>query len=439
MSVLTGTVLDTGNSRAPGLHADIRIVPGACPGPHPIDRDRSLDWAAVLVVDDNEANVALLERLLRRMGVGQVIGLTDPRRVVEHYQRFGADVVLVDLHMPHLDGLEVMQALGQVIPPDSFTPVVVLTADATGTARQAALEAGAQDFLTKPFEHTEVVLRVRNLLQTRALHEALRRHTAELEVELAERAEKERRAAEQTAERRQRVQAVLDAGTLHMVFQPIFNLGTGAVGGVEALARFPGSPPRPPNEWFDEATRAGLGPDLELAAVQAAVAQTDRLPPGVYLSLNVSPDTVLDDRIHAILGPDAERIVLELTEHAAVERYGTLLDALRPLRDRGIRVAIDDAGAGYASLRHILQVQPEIIKLDIGLTSGIHLDPARRALAASLVAFAEQTGAAIVAEGIELQEELDTLRSLGVGYGQGFHLARPGPLPVGELAVVTAG
>lgn len=427
------------NSSEPGLRSDIQIVPGASRGPYPAHGGHSLDWAAVLVVDDNEANVALLERLLGRMGVGHVIGVTDPRRAVDHYQRSGADLVLVDLHMPHLDGLAVMKALDEVIPADSFTPVVVLTADVTGAARETALHAGATDFLTKPFDHTEVVLRVRNLLQTRALHVALHRHTAELEAELAERAEKEQRAAQQQEDRRQRVQGVLDAGTYHMVFQPIFDLGSGAIAGVEALARFPGAPARPPNEWFDEAARVGLGPDLELAAIEAALAQADGLPMGVYLSLNISPDTILDDRMHAVLGTDAGRIVLELTEHAAVDAYDTLLDALRPLRDRGVRVAIDDAGAGYASLRHILQMQPDIIKLDIGLTSGIHLDPARRALSASLVAFAGQTGAAIVAEGIELQEELETLCRLGVGYGQGFHLARPGPLPAAELAVVTAG
>jgi EAL domain-containing protein (putative c-di-GMP-specific phosphodiesterase class I) len=125
--------------------------------------------------------------------------------------------------------------------------------------------------------------------------------------------------------------------------------------------------------------------------------------------------------------------VLELTEHASVGNYGRLADALDPLRVRGVRVAVDDAGAGFASFRHILNLNPDIIKLDMALTRGIQADPVRRALASALVTFARELHAVIVAEGIETEAELKALRSLGVGYGQGFFLARPGSLPLGRI------
>jgi EAL domain-containing protein (putative c-di-GMP-specific phosphodiesterase class I) len=113
-----------------------------------------------------------------------------------------------------------------------------------------------------------------------------------------------------------------------------------------------------------------------------------------------------------------------------VEDYDALVRALDGLRSQGVRVAVDDTGAGYAGLAHILRLRPDIIKLDIDLTRGIDADPVRRALAASLVAFGGDIGATITAEGIETGEELEALRTLGVTCGQGYYLARPGPLPL---------
>lgn len=388
-----------------------------------------LGSAVVLVVDDQEANVALLKRVLARLGIGKVVALTDSRQTVAHYQLLEPDLILLDLHMPHMDGLAVLEALAEVVPADEFLPVVVLTADVTDEAKQAALVAGATDFLTKPFDHTEVILRVRNLLATRAAHLELRRHTATLEAQLAERADRERREADAAAARIRRVRTVLNTSAITMAFQPIVDLATGITVGFEALARFPGSPPRPPNEWFAEAAAAGLGQELELLAIRLALAQLDRIPSLAYLSLNVSPETVVRPELRELLTPHAERIVLELTEHVTFEPYEALLTALKDLRRRGIRIAVDDAGAGYASLRHILCIRPEIIKLDIALTRGICADPARRALTASLVNFGAETGAAIVAEGIETDADLGSLRRLGVRCGQGYQLARPGPLP----------
>jgi PAS domain S-box-containing protein len=242
-------------------------------------------------------------------------------------------------------------------------------------------------------------------------------------------------ASQERRNRRARIQQVLDGGGPTMVFQPIVELATGKPVGAEALARFPVHQPRRPDEWFADAADVGLGVELELSAVRAALSQLDSLPAGTYLSLNAGPDTVLSPALHQLLrSAPADRIVLELTEHTGVADYTALTDALDALRCRGVRLAVDDAGTGFSSLQHILNVKPDIIKLDRGLIENIDTDPARRALAGSLMTFANEIGAQVVAEGIETAREQTVLRRLGVRYGQGFYLGRPGPLPLADEA-----
>jgi EAL domain-containing protein (putative c-di-GMP-specific phosphodiesterase class I) len=166
------------------------------------------------------------------------------------------------------------------------------------------------------------------------------------------------------------------------------------------------------------------------------LAQVDDLPDGTYLAVNVSPDTAASPAFAEVCrSAPAEHLVIELTEHAPVADYPELTRALAGLRESGVRLAIDDAGAGFASLRHVLRLRPDIIKLDLALTRGIDTDPVRQALATALISFAGEVGAVIVAEGVESRWEADALRKLGVEFGQGWFVARPGPLPV----LVTAG
>jgi EAL domain-containing protein (putative c-di-GMP-specific phosphodiesterase class I) len=225
---------------------------------------------------------------------------------------------------------------------------------------------------------------------------------------------------------RERIEQVLAPGGFSMVFQPIIDLDEGNCVGFEALARFPFEPIRPPDLWFEEAHAIGLGVDLELAAVDLALHLQRELPSDVHLAVNVGPATMMNA---ALLGSlrdaDAQRLVIELTEHAEIGDYASLTQALSAVRSTGARLAIDDTGAGVSSLAHILKLAPDFIKLDRALTTGIDRDPVRRALASSLVRFADETGPLIVAEGIETTGELAMLQSLGIRYGQGFYLGRP--------------
>ncbi len=224
-----------------------------------------------------------------------------------------------------------------------------------------------------------------------------------------------------------RIDAAIAAGQPSIVYQPIHRLSDGGAAGVEALARFPDCDQRPPSDWFNEAAALGIGLELELAAVRAALLGLAYLPGDIYCAINVAPETVLSGALIAILADaPAGRIVLEVTEHAAVESYASLREALAPLRSR-IRVAVDDVGAGYAGLKHILDLEPDILKLDMSLTRDVHVDPARRALIAAMVDFAGDIGCRIVAEGVECAQEAKVLANLGVDYAQGWHYSRPMP------------
>jgi diguanylate cyclase (GGDEF)-like protein len=229
------------------------------------------------------------------------------------------------------------------------------------------------------------------------------------------------------AQRREAILEVLHAPqTISTVFQPIVSLADGRTVGFESLSRFRAEPQRPPDRWIAEAHAVGLGLEIEVECVRRAMALRHTLPDSTYLSVNMSPDAILAPEMEDALGDgDLAGLVIEITEHEAVGDYARLSSRLADYRGRGALVAIDDAGAGHASMRHVTQLNPDYIKIDRSLIHDIHLDHAKRALVRSMVTLEKELGAAIVAEGIESAEELGTLRSLGVPFGQGYLLARP--------------
>ena len=228
---------------------------------------------------------------------------------------------------------------------------------------------------------------------------------------------------------RERIERALGPNGVSLAFQPVVTLEDGQCVGVEALARFPGEPIRAPHHWFAEAHSVGMGVELEIAAVRIALSRQPELPPDIFLAVNVGPLTITSPVLPEMLAQaDTRRLVIELTEHAEIGDYAAVTEAISAVRSTGARLAIDDTGAGISSLAHILKLNPDFIKLDRALTTGVDRDPVRRALASSLVGFAKETGAIIVAEGIETAAELEILRGLGIRYGQGFHLGRPSAL-----------
>lgn len=268
------------------------------------------------------------------------------------------------------------------------------------------------------------------------LADKLREFQHEIEANFAadrERAAREEELAGANRARREelagRIRRLIGGEGLEVALQPIVDLASGEIVGAEALARFRDADGRtiPTENCFLDAHALGLGTELELAAVRLALASHDRLPEGIYLALNASPTLLAgDDLIGLLAAHDRRPLVVELTEHQAVEDYFSLVRSLDELRTHGIRVAIDDVGSGFSSFRHVTRVNPEILKLDRSLVCGIDDDPVRQSLAAAIVAFAADVGAVVVSEGIESESELSCLRELAVGLGQGFFLGRPG-------------
>jgi EAL domain-containing protein (putative c-di-GMP-specific phosphodiesterase class I)/DNA-binding response OmpR family regulator len=551
----------------------------------------------IYIADDQPANVALLEAVLRRAGYQSVTTFGDGAALLAGIGQGEPDLILLDLQMPVVDGFAVLQELrAGTAERHGYLPVVVLTADGTVASRDQALASGAHDYLTKPFDQTEVLLRVHNLLETRRLHQELRVHNRELknqvdstaqlladrEQEWAEQAAalshlEELGSAEATAQAicdelsrmsgltsalvvaldaagqavplardvsvdvRVRVNSPLPAGlttgwaervgagpwvgpwqagfgetlrrvtgdlptamaiiplrtsaamlgaivvcteavdgitflarrlpvlesfgavasallapgilarqrrgevrgelehvlrveAFQPVFQPIVELDTGRTVGYEALTRF--NDGTRPDRRFADADAVGLGLDLEEACLRAAIAASRHLPADAWLSLNASPDLLLERRrLRQCLVAAPRPIVLEVTEHVAIEDYPAFRAAVAAVGP-DIRVSVDDAGAGFASFRHILELHPDFVKLDIALVRDIDVDNVRQALVAGIVYFARKSGCLLIAEGIETTGERDLLRSLGVDLGQGYLLGRPAP--IGERLVTGA-
>jgi EAL domain-containing protein (putative c-di-GMP-specific phosphodiesterase class I)/DNA-binding NarL/FixJ family response regulator len=205
--------------------------------------------------------------------------------------------------------------------------------------------------------------------------------------------------------------------------QPIIRLASGATVAVEALTRFADG--SPPESKFAEAATLGLGPTLERVVLAAALESATSLPAGVALSLNLSADVLQHEPALPKLFASTDRsLIVELTEHEPIDDYDAVRSALKRLGS-GVKLAIDDAGSGFASLRHIFALQPDYVKLDIEWVHGIDRDPVRRALVSGLVYFGSETGCELIAEGIETDEELAALRGLGIQLGQGYLLGGP--------------
>jgi EAL domain-containing protein (putative c-di-GMP-specific phosphodiesterase class I) len=236
------------------------------------------------------------------------------------------------------------------------------------------------------------------------------------------------------AEKMERIKSTLQSAEPSIVYQPWYRLADMQIAGAEALSRFKSEPRRTPDVWFAEAADVGLQADLEVAAIRNAISGYKSVwrANALQLGVNSSPQTIIDrDLMREFEGLPADKVILEITEHVHVENYGPLLEALKPLRERGIKIAIDDAGSGYASMRHVLNIAPDFIKLDVSLTRNIDSDRMRRALASALIEFGQQTNCRIVAEGVETSSEMETLRELGAHKAQGYFLSHP--LPLGEF------
>ncbi len=394
--------------------------------------DRHTRPIRVLVAEDNPVVQELLRTVFTEDDDFEPVGIaSDADEAVAMARESNPDVALLDVRMPGGGGPQAARGIARICP---STRIVALSSAEDSESVHAMMNASAVGYVTKDMPMTEILSAIRrcadgsSIFAPTVTHDVVRQIT-----NLSRRATADRAARE---ERSRRVAQLCRPGSIEPVFQPIRNLSSGDTVMIEALSRFPGEQELSPGECFVEAACVGLGVELDLAAIEAALRELRRAgDEHATLSLNVLPQTLVSPRLASLLaGIDPARVVLELTEHAEMTDYEGARQVIAELRDRGMRLAIDDAGSGFASLRHILDLMPDMIKLDILLVRDIGHDKPRHALASGLVSFAHEIDAEIIAEGIESESELDTLRDLGAGMGQGFYLGRPAPLRDLQLA-----
>ncbi len=378
----------------------------------------------ILIADDEPALRGALADLLAHEDSLVLVGeAADADQAIELAVSSRPDVAIVDVSMPAGGGPRAAREIIRVSP---ATRVIALSAFEDRPTMLEMLRAGAVGYLVKGTAGEDLLGSIAKVFDGGA---SLSAEVVNGVVhELSSQLRREEIEHQQLAARRGEINRFLSGSGVTMVYQPIVDLRSLAIVGSEALARFHSLPLRPPNEWFAAAVELELGVQLEMMAIESAMRGLPHLPAGAYLSVNCSPRAALSPELAALVDGNASRMVVEITEHEAIADYAVLAAALEGLREDGIRIAIDDAGAGFASLRHTLLLRPDIVKVDTSLTRNIDRDRAKRALTSALVSFGEEMGIAIVAEGIETREELDELIALGVPFGQGFYLAEPAPL-----------
>jgi EAL domain-containing protein (putative c-di-GMP-specific phosphodiesterase class I) len=376
----------------------------------------------VLIADDDPEVLELLTRVIDDDPSMEVVAsASGADEAIDLATQHRPDVAVLDVRMPGGGGPRAARAIRRQSPD---TDIVAFSTFEAPESVVGMLEAGACGYVSKS-DAPEIARAIRRCREGEtALSARIRDRVAE---SLAGKVG--RTTGTPVGSRRERIFRFIDGEDLDIVFQPIVDLHDGTIVAVEALSRFMTPSPRSPDAWFREAREVGLGVELEIAAARLALRALPRLPWSVSLSLNFSPAALASDEFTALMGHHpVDRLVVEVTEQTDGS-VAMLQDALAPWRWGGLLVAVDDTGAGYSTLGRIVQLQPDLIKLDIALTRGVETDPGRQVLIEKLQEYATSVGATLVAEGVETDDQIVRLRALGVRLGQGFRLGRPGPLP----------
>jgi len=379
----------------------------------------------VLIADDQDFLAAGKVAALDSLGEFELVGVAgSPLEAGGLAAITQPDVALVDVDLQ--GGAEV--ALDEILSASPATRVLACSGLSDHDAVTGMLRAGASGSVVRDAPAEKLAAALRGVPVGGRPNREVNGHG--LLNDLLEQVRETNLARVDRERKRGRIQSLMEHGGLEIAFQPIVDLDSRAVVGHEALSRVAPSPERGPAQWFAEAHDVGLGVELELFAIRMACERSRMLPKDTFMAVNVSPVTAeRPDLLELLDCAHVDHVVLEVTEHAPVEDYPRFRVAIGRMREHGARLAIDDAGAGFASLRHILELDAELIKLDGSLTHSLEADPRRRSLAAALIEFGRESGAAVLAEHIESELQLCELRRLGVTYGQGYHLGRPQALP----------
>ena len=372
----------------------------------------------ILLVDDEPEALRAMERMLRGSGY-QVEAFVSAREAVRRVSAGGVHVVVSDISMPEMTGVELLRTI-RAHDPD--LPVVLVTGLPAIDSATDAVEYGAFKYIVKPFE-SEVLRRA--VERARKLYRLARMKREALKL-LGVNAVSADRAG---------LEASFDSAieSMWMAFQPILRATDRTVFGYEALLRTEEPTLIRPDLVVDAAERLSSLPRLGRKVRELAASAMSRAAPDAALFINLHPLDLADEELFDAMAPltqMAQRVILEVTERAAIEEVDDVEHRVSQLRERGFRIAVDDLGAGYAGLSSFALLEPEIVKLDVSLLRDIDQSPVKQKLVASMTALCKDLGFLVVAEGIETPAERDCVVALGCDLLQGFLFARPGrPFP----------
>ena len=384
----------------------------------------------VLVADDAPATRRGLVELLEDVpDLECVAAVEDANAAVSEAARWRPDIAVLDVMMPGGGGLSAALGIREVSPQ---TRILAYSVSSDRASVIQMLRSGARGYLLKGSPAQDLIDGLRRCASGyAALSEGLSDH---LVAEMGEIGRAEQAFSAAAKARYERFLKLLEPGGSTPTYQPVVHLRTGGLAGYEALTSF-GNQLGSTEEIFREAHHVGLGVELELHTARLAVngfSPEMSRSQETYLAVNASPGLLYRPALLEVLSElPAERVIVEITEQRQFDSYDQLRETVRLVHERGMRVAVDDTGSGFASLQRLVDVRPEIVKLDRTLTGQIDSDAPRRALVTAIRHFADDMGITVVAEGIEREEQLIVLRDIGVDCGQGYLLGRPAPLPVG--------
>jgi EAL domain-containing protein (putative c-di-GMP-specific phosphodiesterase class I)/CheY-like chemotaxis protein len=394
--------------------------------------EAKVDRIRVLIADDEDAVRESLASVIGSDPSLELVGSAqDAQGAIDLAAWRLPDVALLDVRMPG-GGPRAAAEIARLSP---STRVLALSAVEDRESVLAMIQAGALSYVGKTASNEEILSAIHGTaeggtrLSPRAVNgvfEAIAR-TATTEDDGTSNANRSSLARNP----REEIVRIIERRAVELAYQPLADLETLRVVGVEALARFRTRPMRPPETWLTEAAKQGSLIDLELVALTAAIGRMEMLPSDAFLAVSISPETALSDRFRDLIrGADLTRIALELNAYSAdLDELPT--GALEELRTGGVRVAVHHAESGPWGLRHIARLAPDLIKVDMSTLRQMSADSTGHEPMSSLIGFAFDIGATVVAEGVETEQEVETLRRLGIGHAQGNYLARPGQIPSG--------
>ncbi|MBI3179122.1 MAG: EAL domain-containing protein [Deltaproteobacteria bacterium] len=368
----------------------------------------------VLLVDDDDAVLRAFQRTLANSGF-QVQTARNALQAIDLIKERAFDAIVSDVSMPGMDGLELLHTIREH---DSSVPVVLVTGGPTVESAAKAVELGALRYLVKPVNLDDFRAAVSHAVQTRRME--VQRDAVEMV-----------KAATRDADLKASLNGCFDSALkqLWMAFQPIVSWREKRIIGYEALVRSDEAALPHPGKLFDAAERLQRLYDLDRSIRNQVAEAVVRLPEAIDMFVNLHAADLLDDHLYDAQSPlskVASHVVLEVTERAPIESMVDLQDRLVALRRLGFRVAVDDLGAGYASLSIFAQLLPEVAKIDMSLVRGVEKNPARLTVIQAIFELCAKLGARVVTEGVETLAERDTLTGAGCDLLQGYLFAKPG-------------